>query len=496
MTKRLFIAGLLLSGCASGSRTDPAVVSHHDAGVLTTDAGVDNSNSVDAGVDGHSSSLDAGIDTSTPTKDASVDNPKDVAVDSWVAPGSVSVGSPCANQSDCATGGCDYTGHCIASKSCIQLHGGNTCGGGEDTNLGSNPTPATGEESCCTSIPIAGTNYTVDKYLITAGRMRAFVNAYGGNLRSFTESIPASNTNWNPTWNQYMPSTTSEVDQAFGPYPNPLSPDPYSPNDETMDNADGIPLGWIGQWRYGCTQGNPLVAGGAPDGARTWYTDYMLPGDLAPIVYPQDYLDDKFMNCANSYAFTAFCIWDGGHLATLDELAAAWGSGDFPWSYLSPNVSINEVCLTEDAEGNCTDPTFQEPLGTDANGLDMSSYISHEFGGINWQFVNPFTYEYDPYELYADNSINIPPPGRFPLGNSKDGVSDLVGATYTLTSIIAGSNPSNSSSIANVDHVGSMNGSGSWEIHPVNPGSGTEQENPLFRPSEWAYWAGGGRCAR
>jgi hypothetical protein len=538
MRKTLIVCSLVMVGCGdvshpldidSGAGESDDInkqdSSNNDSGTVSlTDSGrledASQSNQSDAGHDASSPvRLDAGHEAGTPDKDSGVSDshvaPKDAGVDSWVAPPTCtdvplqcgsskgancpacSTGGVCIQQSDCAIGGCDYTGHCITSVSCIQHHGGDTCGAGEDTDLGANAKPATGEESCCTTIAIPGTNYTVDKYLITAGRMRAMVTALNGNLRAFTESIPASNPYWNPAWNAYIPSSTSEVDQAFGPYPNPLSPDPYNPNNETQDPTDGFPLGWLGQWRWGCTEGNPLVVGGTPDGARTWYTNYMLPGDLAPVAYPQDYLDDKFLNCVDAYTLTAFCIWDGGHLATLDELAAAWGTGNFPWSYISPYVSIITTCSTYDDNGNCLDADYEQPTGTDANGLDMSSYIAHEFGGSLDQFITPFTYDYDPYGLFADDSIHIPAPGRFPLGNSVDGVSDLVGATYTITAIVE---PTTSiyppPTIANSEHTGTMAGSGSFEIHPVYPGSGVSQEDQTFRPAWWAYWAGGGRCAR
>lgn len=493
---------IILAGCAQVS--EPEVNTNHvlpnanrseDSGTDASKSAVDSSTvihiiSVDAALDAaHQASIDAGY----PEKDTGIDShvaPKDTGVDSWIAPGSVATGGKCKDQIDCTVGGCDYTGHCIKEISCVLHHGGDTCGAGEDTDFGLNPKPASGEESCCTSVPIAGTNYTLDKYLITAGRMRAFVNKFSGNLRSFTNSIPASNTNWNTSWNAYIPSTIDEVDAQLGPYPAPLTPDPYCPECPgraatcacgglgTQDTTDGFPIGYIGQWRLGCDMGTPAK----PNGARTWWTNKLMPGDQAPISYPQDYLDDKMLNCVDAYMLSAFCIWDGGHLATIDELSQAWGPNDFPWSYRAPNVSI--------------DSATQMPLGIDANGLDMSHFISHEFGISNQQFITPFTYEYDPYNLFADDSIHIPAPGRFPLGNSVDGISDLVGATYTMSSIVQPTTPIYPPpTIANAEHTGTLGGAGSWEIHPIYAGAGGTVDL-TFRPAWWAYWAGGGRCAR
>jgi hypothetical protein len=390
-------------------------------------------------------------------------------------------GKKCVANTDCASTGCDYTKHCALAPSCTQHHGGDTCGAGEDTDLGATPTSATGEESCCTTIPIPGTTFTVDKYFITAGRIRAWVTRLGGNLRAFTQSIPATNPYWNPQWNQYIPSTTSEVDLQLGPYPAPLTPSPYPPTNTTVD-ADGEPSGnWLGQWRDGCSMGSAAK----PDGARTWWTDYAIGSDEAPIVYPQDFLDDKMINCIDSYMLTAFCIWDGGHLATDAEMSAAWGPGPFPWSGVAPAVLI--------------DQTSQEPSGTDSMMRDASSYVVHEFGLSADEFIAPFTYNYDPYGLEADNTYHIGAPGRFPLGNGPSGHSDLAGAAYEATSIKAGTftqePPPTPTSVKQVDHVGTLE-SGSWEIHPIISGSGTAVMFDPWMPAYWAYWAMTGRCGR
>jgi hypothetical protein len=300
-------------------------------------------------------------------------------------------------------------------------------------------------------------------------------------LRAFTASIPASNLNWNASWNQYIPSTMDEVDAQLGPYPAPLTPSPYAPSDFTLDTL-GLPTGnWLGQWRDGCSMGSP----GMPDGARTWWTNHALGSDETAIVYPQEFLDDKMINCIDSYMLTAFCIWDGGHLATDEEMAAAWGAGPLPWSAAAPGVLI--------------DQTSQEPVGTDALGRNASSYVVHEFGLSPAEFVAPYTYNYDPYGLDADNTIHIAAPGRFPLGAGPYGHMDLAGAGYEATSIAPGTfgqePPPVPTVISQVDHVGTLE-EGSWEIHPIISGSGAAVTYAPWMPAYWAYWAMGSRCGR
>ena len=180
---------------------------------------------------------------------------------------------------------------------------------------------------------------------------------------------------------------------------------------------------------------------------------------------------------------TAFCIWDGGHLATDAELAAAWGAGPLPWSGQAPLVLVDQAT--------------QLPTGLDALGRNASAYVAHEFG--THEFVAPFTYNYDPYGLGADSSVHIPAPGRFPLGAGPYGHMDLAGATYEATAIKAGvplSPPlAVPTSVKQVDHVGTVEG-GSWEIHPIITGAGSAVVYDPWMPAYWAYWAMGSRCGR
>jgi hypothetical protein len=129
-----------------------------------------------------------------------------------------------------------------------------------------------------------------------------------------------------------------------------------------------------------------------------------------------------------------------------------------------------------------------------------SSYVVHEFGLSADEFIAPFTYNYDPYGLEADNTFHIGAPGRFPLGNGPSGHSDLAGAAYEATSIKPGTfmqepPPSPPTVVTQVDYVGTQQ-SGTWEIHPIISGSGTAVTYDPWMPAYWAYWAMSGRCAR
>ncbi|HEY8073092.1 MAG TPA: hypothetical protein VIF62_03265, partial [Labilithrix sp.] len=102
------------------------------------------------------------------------------------------VDKKCSAHADCASDACGYKGTCVAIRSCTAHHGGDTCGAGED---------------CCTTIdmPAApGGDVKLDKYTITAGRFRQFVERTNGDLRGYmAANAPAW---WNASWNAFLPN--------------------------------------------------------------------------------------------------------------------------------------------------------------------------------------------------------------------------------------------------------------------------------------------------
>ncbi|CAN5777954.1 hypothetical protein BH11MYX4_BH11MYX4_12220 [soil metagenome] len=151
-------------------------------------------------------------------------------------------GLNCKVDGDC-NGACNYATKCVDMPSCKRNHGGDTCGGG-DVGNGQNATHATaadpaapGHEDCCRTIEVKGytdpimppgtTKVYVDKYEITAGRLRAFLEAIGGGS---VPVLPAGSTNakpaniknymathrpsrWNPGWENALPvdNTSSQA---------------------------------------------------------------------------------------------------------------------------------------------------------------------------------------------------------------------------------------------------------------------------------------------
>jgi formylglycine-generating enzyme required for sulfatase activity len=218
----------------------------------------------------------------------------------------------CADGKACEVPGDCLSGHCVANicwpPSCA-------AGGPGMTNCG-----PTADESCCTSPLVPGGNFyrsydgvtytsmaapakvsgfRLDKYEVTVGRFRQFVAAWvsgwrpapgagkhthvaGGGLSGGAES------GWDPAWATGLATTASAWDDASH------------------------------------------LACGAPD--ATW-TPAAGSNENRPI------------NCVNVYEAYAFCIWDGGFLASEAEwnYAAAGGNEQrvYPWSSPANTTTID-----------------------------------------------------------------------------------------------------------------------------------------------------------
>jgi hypothetical protein len=336
------------------------------------------------------------------------------------------VGKMCKAHADCASDGCDYNGKCIAIRSCAPHHGGDTCGPGE--------TDAT-HESCCTTINLPsapGGAVKLDKYNITAGRFRQFVERTNGDVRGWmTANAPSW---WNAAWTQYLPTTLDNggsnpdftgVYQEVGPYVH----------------------GTAGGGNEGCyVKGPGARTFRLPDAVNTRMSD--------PQYYTQDVSDEKALNCVPAYLVAAFCAWDGGKLPGVAVMNYAWGSATYPWG-ASPGPAGWSTAYDSDATGLPFTP---------ANG---------DVKRANWlyNYWSPAT------RIQTDYAIYIAAPGRFPTGNGPYGHSDLGGSVMQFEAI------SGSSAY--------WSKAGSWQGHSIPFGDGT-----VTFPASNKYWAAGGRCAR
>lgn len=361
------------------------------------------------------------------------------------------VGKKCIKDDDCTTG-CNYKKECADSPSCTRHFGGDTCGSGE---VGAaNAT----HESCCKALPIPGQATKLDKYQITAGRMRAMIERLNGNVLGWYEANKAklSQTNRNQieAYKSFLPS-----DKASSPYgaEYQVGGTIYLPKRPSISQGCAAKVGDYGSHTYANN----------------------LEGDVRGLT--QDDLDSRALNCVPYPLLAAFCAWDGGRLQTMAEHDAAWGGNLWPWGN-SPTPGgyrlINGAWTLVNGYYEPTQPNggaqFNQPCPT-CNDSYANWQNNYQYYMTGNGAANPTDYAY---------WINAP--GRFPNGNGAGGHADLAGNLMEITA--------DTGTVDDTDGGGNQirikwTKNGSWEGHAMR--------FPDFAFSFMTkYGKAGGRCAR
>jgi formylglycine-generating enzyme required for sulfatase activity len=269
------------------------------------------------------------------------------------APKKCAAGLTCNAHSDCESNGCAYDNKCAMGATCTQLEGGQTCGPNDDL---------TKQTDCCARARVG--KYEIDKFLVTAGRMRAFVGRLDGKVRDWATTLPAGR--WNQAWTAMLPNSIEGA-----------------PDDG--NNASSQLGPYFG--KRSCDTGYHT--------GHTFWTSASY-GDTKD--FPQNVLDAKALNCVPWWLLAALCVFDGGHLLTEAELRAAYTNGGttaYPWgtrgTYSTSDQNDYAIGLWSYATPNPPPDARRDPDG------------------------------------YKDVAFYIAPPGRRPAGYSSAGVADLVG---------------------------------------------------------------------
>jgi len=220
-------------------------------------------------------------------------------------------------------------------------------------------------ESCCKSLRVPGGMYLrtyngvdltdkgypatvadfyLDKYEVTVGRFRQFVNAGMG-----TQSNPPAaaagahpliaGSGWDPTWNTKLPADTAGLTAAM------VCDSVYYPNSETWTDTAGTN-------------------------------------------------ENQPMNCLDWYSAFAFCAWDGGRLPTETEwdYAASGGSEQryYPWSRPSTSTTIDDSYAVY-CGGSCGGP---KDVGSRSPRGDGKWGQSDLAGNLGEWMLDAFGFEY------------------------------------------------------------------------------------------------------
>lgn len=329
------------------------------------------------------------------------------------------VGKKCLAHEDCATDGCDDTKTCAAGRSCTQLEGGRTCG--ETGKL----------ESCCGALPIPGVATKLDKFKVTAGRMRVFVERTNGNVLGWYEAnkatLPQVAQDQIEGFKQFLP--TSKLGQPYGTEYH-LGGTIYLPQRPS-------PV-------QGCFVGN---AGNVANGSHTYFNGNLENEDRA---FDQKFLDQLPLNCVTYPLAAAFCAWDGGRLQTFEENSAAFGPGPYPWGAAPEAGGYANVGGVFTKVGPArTGSTAPCPTCVDT-ALNWRNNYQNPQGGVA---AKPWDYAY---------WISVP--GRFPMDKGPGGHMDIGGLMMELTATQMGVDASADG--GNQARV-RWSRAGSWEGHSV-----------------------------
>ncbi len=392
------------------------------------------------------------------------------------------IGKTCGVGADCASRGCSYEHVCIDRPSCSPHYGGDTCGGGEPDE------PDAQHESCCRSIelPMWDGAVLMDKYHVTAGRMRVFLDAVNGDVRAFVKAHRPLG--WDPEWDPFVPNGW-DVDPDIDPAKDPEMLQRY--HSSVWHQLGGTALltrvGRDGEpFRYGCN-----IAG---NGVHT----YRMPDEVQietlediPHKYSQAVLDAKTLNCVTSLMLAAFCEWDwpGSRLPTYAETRFAWNKGDresykYPWGnspapmgYLYEDDVFGPKSGIKEPSGKYGPDAVIPP---DAKGLEGDPTYA------NWKYNYTYPKAANNADMFPDFSAYISAPGRFPKGNGPFGHADLAGNVFDLTSTVsgvAGQHPD--------DREVTWGRNGAWEGHNIPFAA---EDEPWTAPIMRKYAKAGGRC--
>jgi hypothetical protein len=285
----------------------------------------------------------------------------------------------CAIDGDCSSTFCNSALKCVAGRSCkaAAASGIVTCGKRETDDA------TKVHESCCRSLPLpVTTSVRLDKYEVTSGRMRQFVETVGPNIRQWAKSeMSAATATGLRLKNDLVTSTNVDMSDLL-----PASATPGEPLNLVQQIGATVMDSRVPSMSQGCFNNASAY------GANTYYWDAVtLTSHFAghpPRRFTKSQYDEKPMNCGAYWMYAAFCAWDGGRMPTEAEMNEAWGATNYPWGT----------------------STFTFPLDNAHQGQYGYEATANYFNNNNF-----FWYHFPDYGDGADVAGYIAAPGRFIL---------------------------------------------------------------------------------
>lgn len=263
-------------------------------------------------------------------------------------------------------------------------------------------------DDCCTSLTLPKTKTrTLDKYEVTAGRMRRFIEA-NPNVRQFAKDFATAH----PSSQLGSIAKSFPAKGEFGAYLDVLPNGP--PNGgESLDET--LALGGFPQDAMNYEDGCAIAATGKFGyGAATYWQD---PKDLKVYKlgnkkdgvrnFSKDELDKKALNCVSALMYAAFCAWDGGELARTSDYYEVWRHDQVPASAATGAAKVT-IPWTDVL------PWGQFNWRNGHNGACPKGWPGCEADPpIFYSFPTPNTTPQD------DDSPEVAAPGRFPKDVTK-----------------------------------------------------------------------------